>query len=395
MQFAEYLAQQYPAFFAKGGMVRPRKKKPKAPVYAQGGVTLTPVEGLDAVLQALLQALTSVQTMGQTLGFVPQNVMRAALEPFGGAGQGFFLPLQSRLALAQMAANPRDLFTLLFAARGEETPRELQPMALTEALTSRIAEPVGGGTQPQPSPQPPPQPPPQPRTYTIQPGDTLSGIAARHGLSWERLWEVNRNRLRSGSPHLIYPGEVIEIPNAQEGKVVPGPTFLLVGEGKGGLQRGSAEVVLAPPGTVVAPLGKRDPTLANAVMLIARQIKKSLRRAQSGASVLPRDVMQAIERIPGLRDVLQGRPVSGLEPFRPLPGRETPSYRPPTQANIFDIQRLTPTQLGLFQSYLSALGIPPEDYLAVARQAAEATLGRPLARGIPAAVVPGGDRLRV
>ena len=44
------------------------------------------------------------------------------------------------------------------------------------------------------------------RTYTVRPGDTLSGIAARYGTSVSRI-----DGYRSGNPSLIYPGEVVRI----------------------------------------------------------------------------------------------------------------------------------------------------------------------------------------
>ena len=45
------------------------------------------------------------------------------------------------------------------------------------------------------------------RTYTVRAGDTLSGIAARYGVSWQHLQQIN------GIPNanLIHPGQVIRI----------------------------------------------------------------------------------------------------------------------------------------------------------------------------------------
>lgn len=61
-------------------------------------------------------------------------------------------------------------------------------------------------------PTPAPAPQPQPRTYTVQPGDTLSGIAARLGLGdWHRLYEANTGVI-GGNPNLIYPGQVLVLP---------------------------------------------------------------------------------------------------------------------------------------------------------------------------------------
>lgn len=44
-------------------------------------------------------------------------------------------------------------------------------------------------------------------TYTVQPGDTLSGIAAQFGTSWQRLAEINN----IANPDLIYPNQVLVI----------------------------------------------------------------------------------------------------------------------------------------------------------------------------------------
>jgi hypothetical protein len=50
------------------------------------------------------------------------------------------------------------------------------------------------------------------RTYTVRSGDTLSGIAAAHGLDgWQRLYEANRGVI-GGDPNRIYPGQVLVVP---------------------------------------------------------------------------------------------------------------------------------------------------------------------------------------
>jgi len=48
--------------------------------------------------------------------------------------------------------------------------------------------------------------------YTIERGDTLSGIAARHsGISWQQIYEANRDVIKD--PDKIYPGQKIRIPS--------------------------------------------------------------------------------------------------------------------------------------------------------------------------------------
>ncbi|GAB2885729.1 hypothetical protein GCM10027074_62800 [Streptomyces deserti] len=46
--------------------------------------------------------------------------------------------------------------------------------------------------------------------YTVREGDTLSGIAARHGISWERLYAANKAVI-GGDPDMIVPGQRLEI----------------------------------------------------------------------------------------------------------------------------------------------------------------------------------------
>ncbi|MFF9394016.1 transglycosylase family protein [Streptomyces griseoluteus] len=42
--------------------------------------------------------------------------------------------------------------------------------------------------------------------YTVRQGDTLSTIAARHGVSWQRVYEANRSVI-GADPDLIVPGQ--------------------------------------------------------------------------------------------------------------------------------------------------------------------------------------------
>ena len=70
-------------------------------------------------------------------------------------------------------------------------------MARLEAATG------GGGT---------PAPAPGGRIYTVQSGDTLSGIAQRFGVAdWRRLYEANASVI-GGDPNRIYPGQVLVLP---------------------------------------------------------------------------------------------------------------------------------------------------------------------------------------
>ena len=70
-----------------------------------------------------------------------------------------------------------------------------------------------GGTAPAPQPSTPPAPAPGTGTaagsYTVRSGDTLSGIATRHGVSLSALTAANP-QIRN--PNLIHPGQKINIP---------------------------------------------------------------------------------------------------------------------------------------------------------------------------------------
>lgn len=59
------------------------------------------------------------------------------------------------------------------------------------------------------SPPPPPAPAPVGKTYTVQPGDSLSDIANRFNVALEALENANPEIAK---PNLIYSGEIISIP---------------------------------------------------------------------------------------------------------------------------------------------------------------------------------------
>lgn len=70
----------------------------------------------------------------------------------------------------------------------------------------------GSGTTPLPTNKPAAKPSPRPATpaagtYTVKAGDTLSGIAAKHGTTWQTLQKLNNIQ----NPNLIYPGQILKI----------------------------------------------------------------------------------------------------------------------------------------------------------------------------------------
>jgi LysM domain. len=78
--------------------------------------------------------------------------------------------------------------------------------ARVERLESEVTALSGGLASP------PPAPTPAPRTYTVQSGDTLSGIAQKLGLGgWQALYQANAGVI-GGDPNKIYPGQVLVLP---------------------------------------------------------------------------------------------------------------------------------------------------------------------------------------
>ena len=79
-------------------------------------------------------------------------------------------------------------------------------------------------SKPAPAPaKPAPAPKPAGRTYTVQAGDTLSGIAAKLGVSTGAI-----SGYRSGNPNLIYPGEVLKINGGNAAPKPAGRTYTVV-----------------------------------------------------------------------------------------------------------------------------------------------------------------------
>ena len=49
-------------------------------------------------------------------------------------------------------------------------------------------------------------------TYTVQSGDNLSKIGKKYGVSWNAIFEANRDKL--DDPDRIFPGQELTIPSA-------------------------------------------------------------------------------------------------------------------------------------------------------------------------------------
>jgi nucleoid-associated protein YgaU len=50
-------------------------------------------------------------------------------------------------------------------------------------------------------------------TYTVQSGDSLSKIGSNYGVSWQAIFEANRDKL--DDPDKIFPGQELTIPQGE------------------------------------------------------------------------------------------------------------------------------------------------------------------------------------
>lgn len=75
-----------------------------------------------------------------------------------------------------------------------------------------------GGASPSPTPTPTPTPQPG-GTYTVVSGDTLSGIGQKTGTDWHQIAALNS----IGSPYTIYPGQVLRLPGSSTPTPAPAP----------------------------------------------------------------------------------------------------------------------------------------------------------------------------
>lgn len=121
---------------------------------------------------------------GQVLK-VPGGSSPAPTPPSGGT-----YTVKAGDTLSGIAAKYGTTWQNLQAMNGLSDPNKIYP--------GQVLKVPGGGSAPTP---------PSTKTYTVQGGDTLSGIAAKFGTSWQHLAQINN----ISNPNLIYPGQVLKI----------------------------------------------------------------------------------------------------------------------------------------------------------------------------------------
>lgn len=89
---------------------------------------------------------------------------------------------------------------------GYDGDLDLDIAYMDDAAWHKYANPSGETKPVKPTPAPKPTPSAV-RTYTVQAGDTLSGIASKYGTTYQHLAEING----IANPNIIYVGQVIKI----------------------------------------------------------------------------------------------------------------------------------------------------------------------------------------
>ncbi len=121
------------------------------------------------------------------------EVTVAAQQELGIESGAVLIPLDSAIEAPERPALPETLLSLPTAAPTQVAAPMLTPAATEATSPTPISTPPGSYAE-----------------YTVQPNDTLDGIAQDHGLSWQELWEANQDTL--SDPALLMPGDVLRIP---------------------------------------------------------------------------------------------------------------------------------------------------------------------------------------
>jgi LysM repeat protein len=95
-------------------------------------------------------------------------------------------------------------------AAGSNAPRTFLPASAGPSQSFTATTPPTAGPTAVPTAAPTPG-----GTYTVQPGDTLSGIAAIYGVSWQEIAAANADKVFPPD-YVITPGMVLAIPTSAQ-----------------------------------------------------------------------------------------------------------------------------------------------------------------------------------
>ena len=145
-------------------------------------------------------------------------------DPFGPAPTGYGLLPNATPVFGGGAAAPATGLPGAAAPGGQVVYAHYAPSGAATTAGGAPATPAAPAPaaapataqQPKPADKPKPaeekkDPKPEPKTVTVKSGDTLSKIAAAHGISWQKLYELNKGVV-GGNPNLIRPGQELKLP---------------------------------------------------------------------------------------------------------------------------------------------------------------------------------------
>ena len=123
------------------------------------------------------------------------NGNQLALISISAGGTGIWDNYQTAIPLGGVPATPQGTLEVFeFSPKGDGT--ELNKVVVRVTFGPALLNPYHGFLQ-----------------YTVVGGDTLSAIAQRfygNGNLWPRIFEANRNQI--SNPNLIFPGQVLRVP---------------------------------------------------------------------------------------------------------------------------------------------------------------------------------------
>lgn len=190
---------------------------PGAPI---AGPMPTAIAGPEGGAQAMLGAESTAGKSSGGIGRIIKNVVG-----FGGlgAGLGFLaqltpLPIVAGAGIAAVAAGGAlgAVLGLVRSRKGgaDSVAAAGQPVG-PELPVAPTAPPPKMSKAPEVAATPPPAAPAKRATSAasikVRRGDTLSAIAAQHGVSWRQLYAANREAIGS-NPDLIHPGMELTLP---------------------------------------------------------------------------------------------------------------------------------------------------------------------------------------
>lgn len=178
------------------GAAKPVTPTPSAPAPAQGTYTVVSGDTLSSIAGRFgtdYKTLASINGIADPNKIYPGQVLRlsGSSAPAQGPAGGATYTVVAGDTLSGIAQRYNTNYQTLAAMNGIANPNLIKAGQVLKVPTS------GAAAAPSPASQ----------TYTVKSGDSLSGIAAKFGTSWQRLQQLNA----IPNANLIYAGQVLKV----------------------------------------------------------------------------------------------------------------------------------------------------------------------------------------